>query len=175
MISIRCCSLLVVPLLALGSLAGCSGTSLPEMANVSGVILLDGKPLEDVEVVFVPVPSTGGQPSPEATAFSDPEGRFRPQTMIEGASHDAVVLGTHRVVLRDLKTIADSAPDPKQEYAGETTGRPRKSRFSPVFAASHTSPLPAVTIGRGPQELVLKLDSRTKTGIAAVTPASGGS
>lgn len=141
------------------------------MARVTGVIRLDGKPLDAVEVIIIPEanPGTAG---PQASGFSDPEGRFAPRTNLDGASHNAVVAGTHRVVIRDLKAFATAAPDPKQEYAGETAGRPPKPRFSPRFTEAQSSPFGTVRIGPGVHELVLELNSKTKAGKATVNPAS---
>lgn len=172
--TINFCTMPFVAFMSISLTVGCSGTSLPDMGQVIGVILLDEKPLDAVEVVLVPEANQGSTAGPQASGFSDQEGRFQPQTNLDGTAHNAVVVGTYRVVLRDLKTMTTAAPDPKQEYAGEAAGHAPKPRFSPRFADLQSSPFGAVIIGPGVHELVLELNSKTKAGKASVNPARPG-
>lgn len=166
---IGACLLVLLPLQA-----GCTGTTTTEMARVTGVIRLDSKPLDDVEIVLVPE-TNQGTAGPQASGFSDQAGRFQPQTSLDGATHDGVVVGRYRVALRDLKAVATSAPDPKAEYAGDTAERRGpKARFAPRFADTQSSPFGAVLIGPGAHELVLEVDSRAKAGRASIKSASNG-
>jgi len=149
---------------------GCNGDSLPDMAEVSGVILLDGKPLDEVEIVFMPVPGLRPESvDPQASGYSDPAGRFRPETRIEGHTYPGVVVATHRVAVRDLKRLSSPVPDPRQETAGETPSRRPGGRFSPRFADLMSGPFPTVAIGQGPQTIRIELDSKSQTGRATVT------
>lgn len=61
-------SCLLMPALILS--AGCGGSSVPEVATVRGTIKLDGKPLPDAGVTFIP---QGGRP---ATARTDENGEY---------------------------------------------------------------------------------------------------
>jgi hypothetical protein len=79
-----------------GLFAGCGGQRL---AEVEGTVTLDGKPLENVRVEFLPDPerqTTG----PRSTGVTDAQGRFR--LVCENQQSGAVV-GTHRVLVTDLK------------------------------------------------------------------------
>lgn len=62
--------------LVLVSLLGCSNDTGPKCYPVSGIVLLDGKPLAEAEVVFHP-PADLERKFPKPTAQSDVEGRFR--------------------------------------------------------------------------------------------------
>ena len=70
------------------ALAGC-GPSVPALADVEGVVTLDGKPLGNALVIFVP--DAGGRP---ATAQTTESGRYR---LVYGAQAAGATLGRHRV------------------------------------------------------------------------------
>lgn len=53
--------------------SGCGGRELPELAPVTGVVKLDGQPLEGVVVSFYPTEGEGGRPG---TGVTDAEGRY---------------------------------------------------------------------------------------------------
>jgi hypothetical protein len=77
-------------------LAGCGG---PPLAEVEGTVTLNGKPIDNVRVEFLPDPeqqTTG----PRSMGVSDAQGRFKLtcETQKGGA-----MVGTHRVVITDLK------------------------------------------------------------------------
>lgn len=88
---------------AIISCTGCLSGSSPEveLADVSGAVTLNGKPIEHLEVLF--------QPSTEAAAsrgLTDAEGKFQ---LYYPPEHPGAVLGKHRVSF-DLKD-ADQNPD----------------------------------------------------------------
>ncbi|MGL4551752.1 MAG: hypothetical protein ACRC33_11235, partial [Gemmataceae bacterium] len=56
------------------------------LASVEGTVTLDGRPLPDAEVQFLPDP-TQGTTGPPSSAYTDPDGRYATTT----------VVGTHRV------------------------------------------------------------------------------
>jgi hypothetical protein len=80
-----------------GLLAGCSSGS--SVTEVEGTVTLNGKPLDNVRVEFLPDPEakTSG---PRSTGVTDAGGRFK--LTCENERSGAVV-GTHRVTLTDLK------------------------------------------------------------------------
>lgn len=72
------------------SLAGCGGSDRPDLVPVSGQVLIDGEPVADASLQFVP---EGGRP---ASAQTDADGRFTLMTFEEG---DGCAPGTHKVVV----------------------------------------------------------------------------
>jgi hypothetical protein len=79
---------------------GCSRG--PEFAEVEGVVTLDGKPLDSVEVLFLPDPEKGNT-GPHAKAYTDAQGRYK--LRCEKADKGGTVLGPHRVCLIDLTAV----------------------------------------------------------------------
>lgn len=63
---------IVVCALLFPTLAGCGsgGRSLPELVPVTGTVTLDGEPISDLGVTFLPVGSTGGTGSSGVTDAS---------------------------------------------------------------------------------------------------------
>jgi hypothetical protein len=92
-------SSLLLKLLAVCTLAGAGcggGTGLTE---VEGVVTLNGKPLDDVQIDFLPDPvqETRG---PRSSGVSDAQGRFK---LVSVDQRPGAVIGTHRVLITDLK------------------------------------------------------------------------
>lgn len=73
---------------AAGGLCGCSGEDGPEMGNVYGTVRLDGKPLPNASLVFVP---DGGSPSMGVT---DADGQYELQY---SSSKNGATVGRHMV------------------------------------------------------------------------------
>lgn len=92
--------MLSVGLCGLGLL--CSGCqSDVTLVPVRGTVLLDGEPLADVLVTFIPDSAHGGRPI-RSMGISDHQGEFqlRAETQAPGA-----VVGEHRVMLEDLSIL----------------------------------------------------------------------
>jgi hypothetical protein len=85
-------------LAALASITGCSDGR-PTRIPVSGTVLVDGKPLTQGNIKFVP---TGARPS---AGKLDENGRF---TMACYDGDDGVIPGTHRVAVSASKIIGES-------------------------------------------------------------------
>ncbi|MCS7238896.1 MAG: DUF4198 domain-containing protein [Thermoguttaceae bacterium] len=154
-------------LVALGGLlaAGCgerAGGDIPPTAPVSGVVLLDGKPVDGAMVVFAPV--EGGRYG--AYAMTDSNGRFELK-----ASEDVkgAVPGKYRVqvtklvaegggskflVQEDLEHAlkAGGAPQPGQE--GQT-----KNVLPEKYASPETSGIEVTVPKEGITNLEIKLSS----------------
>ena len=99
------------------SLLGCGGSE-DDLANVTGTVKMDGKPLEDASVQFVP--KAGGRPSYGRT---DAQGAYTLESTdtVAGAK-----VGMHRVRISTLK------------YPGEDEeGRPIPGRPETVPPAFH--------------------------------------
>ena len=82
-----------------GTLVGCEQP--PQFGQVSGVVTLAGKPLEEVRVMFLPVPTGGGTGRAQSESLTDKEGRYQLVYSIDGETHGAV-LGEHLVVIQDI-------------------------------------------------------------------------
>jgi len=81
---------------------GCGGR---EFAEVEGQITLEGKPLADVEVLFLPDPIKGNRGN-NASAFTDTEGNYK--LMAPRDQRTGTVLGPHRVAITDLTMVVDT-------------------------------------------------------------------
>jgi hypothetical protein len=93
------------------ALAGC-GPRMPTLAAVEGAVTLDGKPLGNAMVIFVP--DAGGRP---ATAQTTESGRYR---LIYGTRAAGATLGRHRVsiskVVPGRRLSRAGVPDAEAEY-----------------------------------------------------------
>ncbi|MDY3553301.1 DUF4198 domain-containing protein [Gemmata sp. JC717] len=85
----------------------CQGQQFP-MVPVEGVVLKDGKPLDNVKVEFHP-DRESGVVGPRSIGLTDASGRFRLQT---DAGEDGAVVGAHRVILVDVDYLERTAPIP---------------------------------------------------------------
>src|SRR5438132_6987554 len=93
--ALRCASRLNAVLLCVISLAAVSGCSRgPQFGEVSGTVTLNGRPLSDLEVVFLPDPGAGTS-GPTSTAKSE-------EHTSELQSHSDLVC---RLLLEKKKTI----------------------------------------------------------------------
>src|SRR5262249_52672458 len=93
----RLCYLALPVLLALLG-TGCQ-RELP-YGVVEGEVTLDGKPLTDVEVVFLPDPDRGTQ-GRRSVALVDREGRYR---LASDAGRAGAPVGFHRVCVIDMRS-----------------------------------------------------------------------
>jgi hypothetical protein len=125
---------------------GC--TSKPQLAEVSGIVTLDGKPATRVLVEFVPDQAKGGSQL-RSTGETDQEGRF--QLLCDDQRNGAAV-GAYRVLVRDL--LAD---DDKFERGSRAVVRP--SRIPDRYGSAINTPLRA-DVKAGPQTITLEVTSK---------------
>jgi len=94
--------------LAMFSAYGCGGKSYP-VAEVDGVVLINGKPGNKISVQFIP-DVFGDDSPPLSSGETDAEGHFTLHLLNRGggAPQAGAVVGKHRIVLRDLQ-LAESA------------------------------------------------------------------
>jgi hypothetical protein len=98
--------------LALTAVAGC-GAALPPIAEVEGVVRLDGKPLAGVYVEFAPEVAGGAAtrlPFSDATTDANGHYELRCETQVPGA-----LVGMHKVIIlrpRHRPGPNDPAPPP---------------------------------------------------------------
>jgi len=122
-------------ILAVLGAAGCGrGT---KWVEVEGVVKLDGRPLGNVQVEFLPDPEEGTQ-GPRSTAVTDPDGNF---TLVADNQKKGAVVGSHRVLIRDLQPYGDKFVGRKIEAEAQE-GVPRPpSRVPAVYSDSARTPL----------------------------------
>lgn len=121
-------------------LAGCGGG--PELAEVEGVVRLNGTPLPEVAVAFLP-DVAAGTPGQAVRAVTDNQGRYRlPYDPGDGIG---APVGVHRVLVDDAKA--------KAEHSG-------KSRVPPQYEALLGNPLGTREIKSGKQSIDIDLTTR---------------
>lgn len=92
--------LLMVPLLL-----GCNANAPPAEVTVTGTVRKGGKPLEGVQVFFQPSAFTAdGAGMLIARGVTDPDGRYRMQTVVDKKTKtDTVAAGKYRVLLSEKR------------------------------------------------------------------------
>lgn len=145
------------------SALGCGGR---EFAEVEGRVTLDGQPLADAEVVFLPDPVKGNQAN-NASAFTDADGRYRLYAGRDG--RDGTVVGPHRVVVVDLRMVVDTtgAGTPQAAGGGAAVAampgtKPR--RFPVAYGDAFATPFADVEVRSGKQTLDFDLKSASPGG-----------
>jgi hypothetical protein len=92
---------------AMPAFAACQGQQFPTVP-VEGVVLKNGKPMDNMKVEFYP-DRESGVIGPRSFGVTDAHGRFRLQT---DAGADGAVVGKHRVVLVDVEYMERTVPLP---------------------------------------------------------------
>lgn len=123
---------------------GCGGGKGPELATVTGTVLMNGDPVPGVNVIFIP--EEGGSPSYGGT---DPKGVYR---LFFNQSRAGAELGLHRVLIE--------SPEPKTDDSGRLIGErtalrvPARYRQPGVLSAE-------VSSGRNKFDFHLEAETRT--------------
>lgn len=140
-------------LTSIASLVGCGGPGV-ELGQVSGIVRLDGVPLANVRVEFVPEPGDNASSAavPIATATTGSQGEYRLQ--LPGGRSGAPV-GWQRVVVEDL-SVAE--PPRSREEADETPLPAPASRVPAAYRLATRTPL-RLEVKPGPQDMPLDLQS----------------
>jgi len=112
---------------------GCS--SGPRLAEVTGTVKLNGKPLANVMVEFNPDSATGVR----STGTTDEHGQY---TLVCDDQRPGAMVGRHRVVLHDLGIYGGQFLGRKLEQAG-TKGGPvlKPSRIPSLYESTARTPL----------------------------------
>jgi hypothetical protein len=142
-------------------LSGCNGD--PEFAEVEGVVTLDGKPLPDVEVAFLPDPEKGNK-GPRTASYTDEQGRYR--LHCEKPIKDGAVLGPHRVCIIDVAALPTPPPPPGFHLKGQpmpglsrTSSKPKVSRVPAAYSNPALTPFRDIEVKRGTQTLNFDIPS----------------
>jgi len=134
-----------------------SGCGSSPRATVEGIVTIDGKPLPDVEVQFIPESDQGGGGVP-ASGYTDESGRYR----IEASGSGGVSVGPNRICVNDARIMVpgggmdanDGTPG-----ADRKTG-PRRSRVPEVYSDATRTPHRAISIKSGVQTIDLSLKNK---------------
>jgi hypothetical protein len=119
---------------------GC-GKKLPALGEVSGTLSLNGKPLDEVQVEFLPDPEKGNMAQP-SKAETDKDGRF--VLVFSGAvEKNGVPVGWNRVVLQDFKAM-------------NSRENPMEPRFGSNFTTAFETPI-KLEVKEGKQEFKIEL------------------
>ena len=139
-----------------------------------GTVTLDGKPLADVEVVFMPDPEKGTN-GHLSVAFVDKEGHYQ---IANDAGRPGAPVGFHRVCIKDMLEREKAGPgsviilpeDTSKGPAGtkapdETNARAAgpnkpKSRFPSAYGSAIDTPFRDIEVQEGTQ--VINLDLKSK-------------
>src|SRR5262245_1627662 len=145
----RLCLLACLGLAAMLALPGCQRQP-PQLTEVEGVVLLDGKPLPQAQVEFVPELKDWGAEW-NSTAITDEQGHFTLKCTLQDQPGAAVA--RHRVTVIE-------AP-----VAGDMRGMDERSqaRLAQYQASLKNRPIPEVygSVGRTPLIIEVKPDQKT--------------
>jgi hypothetical protein len=123
----RCRTFLIfTPLLGL-FLLGCGG---PKVVDVEGTVKLNGQPLPDVMVEFLP-DSQKGNPGPRATGKTDEQGHYH---LAFDNQKSGGVAGKNRVLIHDLKVYGD-------KFEGRKSKKVAASRVPAQYEDAARTPL----------------------------------
>ena len=115
----RCANLILIAMLLTIPLAGCN-RGVPT-ASVEGVVTLDGKPLQDIRVLFQPDNKSGEAGVTGSFGLTDAAGKF--VLKLSDSQNEGAVVDFHKVTLADKLS-----EDPKDSDAGGF-GKTTKSRI----------------------------------------------
>src|SRR5262245_27055589 len=110
-----------LPLLALPLLVTGCNTGPYQVAQVSGQVTLNGKPLPNVAVMFQPVALQGNiNPGPGSYGITDKDGRYT--LVLIGKETKGAVVGKHQVRITDhddtKQDPSDDAPKRRKQAGG---------------------------------------------------------
>jgi hypothetical protein len=140
--------LLVAPIILTTS--ACNSGS--PFAEVSGVVVLDGKPMPEAIVQFLPDPDKKTE-GPTSSGKTDEAGRFRLMSE-DKYGKDGAVVGFHRVVIWDART---AAPPRNRWSEGKRPDMP-PSRIPERYTRAQKTPL-RQEVKAGPQTITLDVTS----------------
>jgi hypothetical protein len=140
-----------VLLFALLSLTATACNSQAQFAEVSGVVNLNGKPMPGALVEFLPDPEKGTR-GPVSSATTDAEGRF---DLVSSDQRDGAVVGFHRVLVHDSRSI----PKARSDFSMEKPPENVPSRIPSSYGKAASTPL-RQEVKAGPQTITLEVMSK---------------
>ncbi len=140
---------------------GCQRGPKWNLVPVEGTVTKDGRPLGNVQVIFLADPDAGTQ-GPRATGTTDLAGRYRLRT---DNGDDGAVVGKHRVILldldavrkqlfrglrrRELQKVAEASPENAKRFEEEQKKPVNAARVPSKYESFSKTPL-RVEVGPKP-------------------------
>jgi hypothetical protein len=125
---------------------------------VEGVVTVDGKPLPEVEVVFLPDPEKGNN-GPRSAAYTDAQGHYK--LYCDQAQRAGVVVGPARVCIIDITAVGSLNAMPGVRMPGalaipeadveKARSKAKRARTPPEYQSPARTPL-HVEVRPGHQE-----------------------
>jgi hypothetical protein len=122
-----------------------------QFVEVNGVVKLNGAPMADALVEFLPDPDKGTE-GPRSSGKTDAEGRFRLQ---RDDDQFGAVVGFHRVLVQDMRTF----PPPRDQHKGGVPPVMPLSRIANQYENASRTPL-RQEIKAEPGPIVIDVKSR---------------
>lgn len=147
-------------------LAGCGGSSddkwtsdLPETVDASGIILLDGKPLDFASIVLVPIDAAAGH---AATAVSNSSGKFwlKAFPSKDGAVPGGYLVTVTKIVSTTREAQQDNWGEDDQHAADSPATTTTKNILPTKYENPQTSGLELSIPQEGRTDLKLELNSK---------------
>jgi hypothetical protein len=121
--------LMIFGLLAVAtSVTGCQRA---DFASVQGIVTLDGKPLADIEVQFLPVPNQRTN-HPSTSVYTDADGKYS----IVASSGYGVLIGTHHVCLNDAMVMMPTSSAGQEDGTLASEGKARTAKRKAEYLRS---------------------------------------
>jgi hypothetical protein len=113
-------------------LAACSGCGKNphRVAPVSGTVTMDGRPLANATVAFLPETKPGAMPSPTSRGETDSQGRY---SLTTSEGKPGAVVGENKVRVSTLKSRAGSESEGGAVLARETVPEKYNARTTLTF------------------------------------------
>lgn len=132
--------------------SGCGGGSAVDTVPASGIVTLDGEPIEGVTVTFMP--QTGGADK-IGYAVTDSQGHFDVATR---GGMPGLAVGSYRVLFQKL-TMPDGSPIPADVMAADVDAR---NALPAIYSDSDQAAMTAEIPEGGTSELKFELVSRPR-------------
>jgi hypothetical protein len=140
---------------------GCgSGTKAAKTEQVEGLVTLDGQPVPDATVTFVPVQDGVGA---AAAGRTDAEGKYRLTALVTGAHAEGgagTLPGEYYV---GVMKVSLPPPPTSEDAVGPSKQRPRETKLTHVVPEKYNDPKKSeikVTVKEGKNDIPIPLTSK---------------
>ncbi|MDR2347000.1 MAG: hypothetical protein LBE18_13145 [Planctomycetaceae bacterium] len=110
--------IIIIVFFCFSQICGCSSGGLEGLYQVNGQVLLDEKPIENVNVYFSPVKKTAKSRS--AVGLTDSKGNFKLTTL---KTNDGIYPGTYRIYLSKSELAAETLTLSEEERKKKYTDK----------------------------------------------------
>ncbi len=137
--------------LAIFMIVGCGGETANPLASASGVVTLDGKPIEGVSILLIPKEGTSS--GRISYGLTDAEGRFELRV---SPDQSGAIIGSHWVQLEKL-TQQDGSPIPPGSSPEEVAAM---NQLPQAYSDAGSTPISAEIPESGTSNLAFDLSSK---------------